>query len=145
MTFSSLTKLAILVVTLGALSACAEVGAYQEPENNGEMLAVVKLDNEDIASSLLGAAIMKPDNMIHFVSIDGKPRSFYSMSMNSMNITPGQHRVKVACAVSNRVFGEKEMTINASPGRVYTIAFPRDLNMHGYTVNLRACDKLIIR
>lgn len=130
-----------LLLASAFLASCAASDTYVEPTNSGQKLAVIKTQYTDILSYSLGRLVMKPDNSIRLAKIDGKQTGFFASDTN--NIQPGRHQLTFVCTLDGRIFGSKEMTINALPGKTYYVSFPKYL--HGYAIDFDACNKLTIR
>lgn len=135
-------KIALFLITSSmVLAGCSSnVNTYQEPE--GQRYATIKVDGSSFAGAVLGAAIMMPNNDISIISVDGKEVGF-GLTNTYTKVTPGMHKLMFACTMNGATYSKALITINAVPGRTYTISYPS--SMKGYTVDLEACKRLIVR
>lgn len=137
-----LSPLIAISPILFILSGCAATNSYQEPQATNQAVAVINTENESLGSSMINGLALIPNTSININAVDGHPLPF-SFSHESANVTPGSHRVNIGCYLDGKMFGETSFNINARPGKVYTVFNPNKTS--GYSVDLNACKKLMIK
>ena len=130
----------LLLLAVILVGCSSNINTYQEPE--GQKVSAIKIERNNFAVAVLGAAVMMRDNEIFLDSVDGKPLGF-GFSNEVTKITPGMHKLLFSCTSNGAGASKALVTINAIPGRTYFVSYPS--NMKGYNNDLDNCKKLIIR